>query len=627
MIYFSDNTIKARLLLPLSLLLISFLLIFIYIFSNEEQSHINEDFMHSVKAAQLNYNSALIADTHKLSAAMEYLQNDEKLRNGLITGNREDTLQYAAPIFENLRAKFLITHFYLLTPERKVLLRVHEPDRHSDIINRYTAIQAEQTGLAASGIELGTLGTFTLRVVYPIYASSKLIGYLELGEEIEHIISNLTRSMGIELAIAINKQLLSRRDWEQGIKMLGKQTDWDHLSSFVETYSSINVPLKTLTDILHDPSSQHDGTMHDFDNKHYFAISQPLIDIRQHEVGRLLILRNMTERIAGNQQAILNISLLAFTLGFFVLIFFYFLADRIEHRLESSRKKLIDEAETRERLQQAHIIELETSQTQLLEAQNQIIQARDIAESANRAKSEFLSGMSHELRTPLNIILGYAQILEIQADQKTASQDETAKHILTAGYQMLDMVNELLDLASTDLSQLQLNIQPCSITDLITSCVDQITTSMAQQKNIFIENKITDNNFLVLADQQRLRQTLINLLNNAVKYNKENGRVTINSIIENEGKLKVTVIDTGCGIAEDKLSLLFTPFERIDQKHGSISGIGLGLYIAKQLVEAMDGSIGVNAKGEEGCTFWIEIPMAEVTQLENQLPNIKYLMQ
>ena len=248
--------------------------------------------------------------------------------------------------------------------------------------------------------------------------------------------------------------------------------------------------------------------------------------------------------------------------------------------------------------------------TERKRAEAEIIAAKEEAERANNAKSQFLSSMSHELRTPLNAILGFGQLLDLSADTSTPSQQQSVKYILSAGHQLLGLVNDVLDLSRIDIGKLDLNMVPIGITELVSSCSMQVAVAMGNQRNITIESKVTNSALLVKGDDLRLRQVLVNLLSNAVKYNRQNGHVTISSI-ENEGRVRIEVHDTGLGVAADKLPLLFTPFERIDQKHGSISGVGIGLHITRQLVEAMQGTVGVESVLGQGSTFWFELPLAE----------------
>ena len=611
MSYLNKNAIKLHLLLPLTLVLMAFIFVFIYGTSREEASHIAEDYQRSAQAALLNYHSALRSEVKILSAALDFLQHDETLRRSLISRDRKAAMDYAAPLFERLRSQFLVTHFYLLTPEREVLLRAHEASRHGDTISRFTAMQAEKTGKPASGVELGALGTFTLRVVYPLYDASGLIGYIELGEEIEHVVNNLISANGVDLSIVIDKHFLSRKDWEEGMQMLGHDADWDLLPAYVETYLSMKIPTQMLKQMLFGVSDRGGDEGYDIGDKRYYVTTYPLIDAGEQEVGKLLVLRDMSERIANNQHAMVEITGFAIVLGVIVLVLFYFLAGRIERRLEAARLQLIEEANARELMQQVHIAELEANQAELLAAQKELIQAREQAEAANRAKSQFLASMGHELRTPLNAILGFSQILGMEIDSRLPEQQEQVKHIITAGNQLLGLVTDLLDFASIDTSKLELNIQPLCIADLVSGCVDNIKAGIVDQNNITIENRIVDTAIHLQGDDLHLRQVLINLLSNAVKYNKDNGSVIISSRVQTPGRLRIEVQDTGPGITADKLSLLFTPFERIDQKHGTIAGVGIGLYMVKQLVEAMHGTVGVESEQETGSTFWVELPLAE----------------
>jgi PAS domain S-box-containing protein len=239
------------------------------------------------------------------------------------------------------------------------------------------------------------------------------------------------------------------------------------------------------------------------------------------------------------------------------------------------------------------------------------VKARAAAEEANKAKSQFLSSMSHELRTPLNAILGFGQLLEMQIDPDNQEQKEYVGHMIAAGNQLLGLINDLLDLSRIEIGKLDFNIQNCNIAELVLGSVSLVGSSLANSKNITVENTIDDLELLVKGDELRIRQVLINLIGNAVKYNRENGRVTIGCFKRQDGKLRIEVKDTGEGISSDKLPLLFKHFERLDQKHGSIEGAGIGLYVCKQLVEAMHGEIGAESVKGEGSTFWFALPIID----------------
>ncbi|MBU1689404.1 MAG: hypothetical protein KJ958_05170 [Gammaproteobacteria bacterium] len=609
MSYLNPSAIKFRLLFPLALMLVGSLFVFVYGTSREEASHIAADFQRSALAAQRNYDTALRAEVETLSAALEFLQNDEILRRRLVVGDREGAMKHASPIFERLRSQFRITHFYILTPERRVLLRAHEPGRHGDIIGRYTVMQAERTGTPASGVELGPLGTFTLRVVYPLHDAKGLIGYLELGEEIEHVVSNVRTAVGVDLSIAIDKRFLARKDWDQGMHMLGRPADWNRLASSVETYSSLKMPAETMAHMLRSSFGQNGKEEYAIGDRHYYAMAHPLTDAGKREVGSLLILRDMTERLENNRNAILEISGFSIAMGGFVLVFFYFLAGRIERRLEAARLQLVEETNAREVMQKKHIDALEVNQMRLLEVQEALIQSKEAAELASQVKSEFLARMSHELRTPMNSILGFAQLMKIDpATPLSAEQGEFVQHIIRAGGHLLELINETLDLSSIEAGRLDVHMNKVDLNPMVDECVELIQP-LADVRNIRILSSISGEPNWVLGDRFRLKQVMLNLLSNAVKFNRDEGSVTLVCGYgpSGEGRLRVSVTDTGEGIPPASLDQLFLPFSRLNAEEREIGGTGIGLAISKRMVELMGGKVGVNSVPGQGSTFWIEL--------------------
>ncbi|HEX8619712.1 MAG TPA: PAS domain S-box protein [Thermoanaerobaculia bacterium] len=234
--------------------------------------------------------------------------------------------------------------------------------------------------------------------------------------------------------------------------------------------------------------------------------------------------------------------------------------------------------------------------------------ARALAEKANLAKSDFLSSMSHELRSPLNAILGFAQLMESDSPAPTPAQSESIIQILNAGWYLLELINEILDLATIESGKLSMSVEPVSLNELLLECHAMIEP-LAQRRGIRMSFPSSDAPYCVNADRTRIKQVLINLLSNAIKYNRISGSVAVDCTANAAtGLIRITVTDTGAGLTPDKVSQLFQPFNRLGQEVNGEEGTGIGLVVSKRLVELMDGVIGVESSMGVGSTFWVELP-------------------
>jgi PAS domain S-box-containing protein len=245
--------------------------------------------------------------------------------------------------------------------------------------------------------------------------------------------------------------------------------------------------------------------------------------------------------------------------------------------------------------------------------------AKAAAEKANLAKSDFLSSMSHELRSPLNAILGFAQLITSDTPPPTPSQTASIDQILHAGWYLLDLINEILDLAQIESGKLALSREPTSLAEVMLECQAMIEPQ-AQKRGIKMIFRQLDFPYFVDADRTRLKQVLINLLSNAIKYNQANGSVVVDCAISPPGRIRISIRDTGAGLAPQMLSQLFQPFNRLGRERGAEEGTGIGLVMSKRLVELMGGRIGVESTVGSGSIFWFELNAATEPQLEVTQP-------
>ena len=246
--------------------------------------------------------------------------------------------------------------------------------------------------------------------------------------------------------------------------------------------------------------------------------------------------------------------------------------------------------------------------------ESELNEAVSAAEKANQAKSDFLSGMSHELRTPLNAILGFAQLVESGLPTPTPAQKRSIEQILKAGWYLLDLVNEILDLAQIESGKLTLSTEPFSLDEVMLECQTMID-SQARKRDIGTTFPQFEIPCFIKADRTRVKQVLINLLFNAIKYNRPGGTVVVECTPSPPLSIRISVRDTGAGLTPEQLAQLFQPFNRLGKGSDAEEGTGIGLVVSKRLVDLMGGAIGVDSTVGVGSVFWIELSLSAAPQL------------
>jgi len=334
--------LKKRIIIPFIAVGLFTFLIGAYFVNDLEENQKNDTVLQEAKSMGSHIQSALDTKAEVMAASLHFIIQDKQLVAALKAGDRQRLLALGAPIYERLNTQNNVTHFYFHDAQRINLLRVHKPEKYGDKIDRFTALGAEKNSALCSGIELGPLGTFTLRSVLPVFEAGQLIGYLELGQEIDGLIQQARTMFGVELFMFINKQYLSKSAWEEGMRMLGRPFDWNMLSDTVLVSQSLQeIPVKAFNALVGADSSigirlGKDIELHE---QTYWAgvISMP--DAGERPVATLVMLHDMTPLISGARQDLLNFTAISGIVGLIVVFFFYFVLGRTEEALRVSEER------------------------------------------------------------------------------------------------------------------------------------------------------------------------------------------------------------------------------------------------------------------------------------------------
>jgi len=332
-------------LLPLAAVLLITVTLIVLMIHRHASEDIDRDAVKASNLAEHLYQEEIEASASMLGAAMEVLVTKQRLHKALASGDREQLLELSAPLFSKLKKKFAITHFYFSDSKRVNILRVHQPDRAGDVINRATTLMAQQNKQTTYGVELGPLGTFTLRLVMPWFnTDGQLLGYVELGMEIDHVLRTVQHVSSAKTYVLINKALLDRKEWEAGMRIMGRLPDWEQFPELVvNNQASEDLPKNLLGGLQESLLTENEVAKYtEAGTSAYRAVFLPLKDATDHSVGRMVLMLDVSTQVkeinALTRESILVGGIASVTL----LGLFYWLLGVVGKRLEQDQKLLND---------------------------------------------------------------------------------------------------------------------------------------------------------------------------------------------------------------------------------------------------------------------------------------------
>ena len=589
-----------------------------------EEHHFQQTVLHELKTVEKLFEHQGELHSTELQSLIGHYAAEQTLQEAFLSQSRQKLYKAARPYFQAILEQD-ISHFYFINLDKTCFLRVHNPERHSDLIDRYTTHEASRTGRVSSGLEMGPYGTFTLRVVQPWLVNGKLVGYIELGRDIKNLTKHLQDILDMELWFLVSKRHLDRQKWEEGLWMTGKTGNWDEDRKHIIFDRTMPGLPKELVHYLELPHEEKEGLMFrvTIDGRNYRGGFVPLRDARNKELGEIIALRDCTTELSTNTLSTLFI-LVSIGLGVVIFALFYAYANSLEGRLQHTYSDLTEEIESRKEAEnklRTHEEELELlvhERTNRLEQTNTQLQqevkerikiAEELLKSQRLESIGILAGgIAHDFNNLLMVILGNINLAAMDAG-------------LSDDNKILLHEAEKASLQAKTLTQQIITFSDGGTPFRVVIDVAQLTKKVADDmlpRTINCTYDIQEGLWSAKADEKQLEQVIYNIIDNACTAMDNNGELEISFANQDYGDQKdlslpahkfiqIAFRDTGCGISEENLSRIFDPYFTTKEK-ASTKGKGLGLSIAHSIIAKHEGFIRVESQEGKGSTVTVYLP-------------------
>ena len=616
--------------------------------------------------------SLISSRTALMSSVAEFIADQRRFQVAMENNNREMLVQHGTALHQRLYHQQQITHFYFHTPDGRNFLRVYQPDNFSISPPRFTMLAAMERGEPVSGLELGSNGTFTLRLVYPWYVDQQLLGFIELGQEIDPILRELKEITAIDFVVTLNKAFLERESWEVGMQILGRTADWNLLADAVVIDKTLAMDSQSIVGLIADQNLHRaHGVVTTLDGRTYRGRTFPLEDIAGHMVGEFILFDDLTDNVVAFRHYIVQIAVFSLLLSVGLFVFAFRVLGRVDRQLVESRQRLEAELEnqarTAEKLE-GEVVERRRAEDQLIRLNEQLEQrvgertselqqlneelaagrqALEVAYKELQAKQatilqqdkmacigQLAAGVAHDINNPIGFVAGNLEVLQnfwekiIAYNNKLAelleqcsSEDEAALAAMRSRYKIDYLLEELPEVMSEcfegidRVNRIVLNLKGFS----------RIDEAEAEAVDI---NQCLDSTIGIVRNEIRYKAEIkknYGKLPLLYCYPQQLNQVFMNLLINaaqaierwgeivittkaDDDNLWVSIRDTGAGIPPDDLERIFEPF--YTTKDVGV-GTGLGLSIVAEIIKKHHGEIRVSSQLQQGTEFTIRLPLQQ----------------
>ncbi|MEO5338053.1 MAG: ATP-binding protein [Magnetospirillum sp. WYHS-4] len=585
--------VKYRVLIPFALVLAGIVGAFVLTAHLQEERRHRAAIAEYLSTAQQLHLQKMDVLANILEALLESLADKAPFQHGFATGDRDRLLAAALPAFQAAKEKYRVTHFYFMDADRRVFLRVHQPQRTGDVIERATALDAARTGRTSTGLELGPLGTLTLRAVRPWDKDGRRIGYLELGIEIEDIVADIRNAMGRDMLVLVRKDLLKADDWAAGMKMLGRSSEWDRLPGLavvLNTLPTLPAALRNWLAGAMPLSRHHFEFVHD--GKSFLAGGLPILDSRLQEIGNFVVVADTTASRISYTETLRLTAALSILAGIAVFALLSRVLGRVEQQLEGAWLLLEERVEERTRELSAEIARRFQIELDLRRANEELERVAHVA--------------AHDLQEPARSVISFAQLLSKRYGSSLGDEAREYLGFLVAdARRMRNLVKDLLSYAqlwSSEAGQREAVATGRAVVAAMSALEEPV---LATEAHISVAPDLPT----VTAERPQIVELFRQLLDNALKFRHPARRPVINvSARPQDGHWEFSVADNGIGIDPQYQDKVFVAFRRL-HTGDAYSGSGVGLAMARRIVERHHGRIWVESTPDRGTVVRFTLPV------------------